>query len=62
MGVKEEELPTLRAYNPEGNKKYKCDINPHDLTTDKISEFMEEFLAEKLTPVYKSEEIPQSNN
>ena len=28
MGIKEHDLPTLRAYNPEGNRKYKCDIKP----------------------------------
>lgn len=32
MGIKEEDLPTLRAYNPDGNKKYKCDIPARDLT------------------------------
>ena len=37
MGIKEEDLPTLRAYNPVGNKKYKCDIPPKDLTPGKIT-------------------------
>jgi protein disulfide-isomerase A1 len=62
MGVTEEDLPTLRAYNPEGNKKYKCETGGRDLTAGKISEFMEDFLADKIPQVYKSEEIPESNN
>ena len=62
MGIKEEDLPTLRAYNPDGNKKYKCDTPARMLTSDKITEFMEELLEEKLPQIYKSEEIPQSNN
>jgi thiol-disulfide isomerase/thioredoxin len=62
MGIKEEDLPTLRAYNPIGNKKFKCEVPPQDLTSDKISEFMEELLDGKLPQIYKSEEIPVDNN
>ena len=62
MGIKEEDLPTLRAYNPIGNRKYKCDIDPEELTSDDISQFMEDFLAEKITPIYKTEPVPSYNN
>jgi len=48
MGIKEEDLPTLRAYNPNGNQKFKCDTPPQDLTSGKISEFMEEMLDGRL--------------
>jgi len=40
MGIQEHDLPTLRAYNPSGNKKYRCDTEPHLLTSGKISQFM----------------------
>ena len=36
MGIKDEDLPTLRAYNPTGNRKYKCDIKPQELTAASI--------------------------
>lgn len=62
MGISEEDLPTLRAYNPDGNRKFKCEIDPKELTADKISSFMEDLLQDKLQPIYKSEDVPSSNN
>jgi len=62
MGIKEEDLPTLRAYNPIGNKKYKCDIHPKQLTSDTITQFMEDFLEGNIDPIYKTEEVPAYNN
>lgn len=62
MGIEEEHLPTLRAYVPTGNKKFRCDINPNELTVDGINTWMEDVLQEKVAQVYKSEEVPTDFN
>jgi protein disulfide-isomerase A1 len=61
MGITEADLPTLRAYNPEGNLKYKCSTPAASLTPELITSFMEDFLEKKLDPIYKSEEVPAHN-
>ena len=62
MGLKEENLPVLRAITPADMKKFQSDVKPADLTVDIITAFVDDVLAGKVAPHLKSEPIPEKND
>jgi hypothetical protein len=55
IGVDESQLPTVRILDPVNNmKKFTLEGRAQDITVDSISQFIENFKNDKLTPFLKS--------
>jgi protein disulfide-isomerase A1 len=62
MGVKDADLPTLRAIIPDKMTKFTHEKTPADMTVDSIGAFVDGIKAGTIKPFLKSEPIPESND
>jgi len=62
MGVKDSDLPTLRAILPEKMTKFTSEHAPADLTVENIGEFVDGIIAGTVKPFLKSEAVPENND
>ena len=60
LGVKDEDLPTLRAFFPEGQRKYECETPVEKLTQEEIDKFIEGLYHGQIKPKFKSDPVPTS--
>lgn len=61
IGVTEEDLPAVKIHDVKDNEVKKYSLKK-DITAENIKVFIEEFLAGKLNPEYKSEDIPETQD
>jgi protein disulfide-isomerase A1 len=60
IGVDATHLPTIKILNPNDNmKKFQYEGSVKDATVDTISNFIHSFKDAKLSPFFKSEEVPE---
>jgi len=63
LGVNELPLPQIRIFNPaDGFKKYEYVGSAKKITVNSLNHFIRDFKEGKLTPFYKSQEIPPEDN
>jgi protein disulfide-isomerase A1 len=62
MGVKDSDLPTLRAIMPEKMSKFTHEKAPADMTVESIGTFVDGVKAGTIKPFLKSEPIPENND
>jgi protein disulfide isomerase len=60
MGVKDSDLPTLRAIIPDKMTKFTHDKAPADLTVDNIGAFVDGIKDGSIKPFLKSEPVPET--
>lgn len=61
VGVSEKDVPTIRIVDPGHDELQKFTLES-DISADTIIQFYEDWANKRLQPVYKSEEIPASND
>jgi protein disulfide-isomerase A1 len=63
IGVDETQLPTVRILDPSNNmKKFTLEGKAQDITIEQLSQFIDSFKDDKLTPFLKSQDIPAAND
>jgi protein disulfide-isomerase A1 len=61
VGVAEKDIPTVRIVDPGHDELQKFTLES-DISADTIIQFYEDWANKRLSPVYKSQEIPESND
>jgi len=61
IGIKEADVPTLRIVSPTENEVKKFLFN-EEITTGNILRWVDDYKNDKLTPFFKSEDIPESDD
>lgn len=61
VGVTERDIPTVRIVDPASEEMLKFTLQG-DITADSIIQFYEDWVNKRLKPIFKSAEVPESND